>query len=409
MANVALLKIFINYLVGSDIIKQNKCYCGEEAVYGIFNDEGLMCWKHRWINMKIVIDVYRVCSDCKKKLHIDEFANDSERKYGKHSICKKCKNKRRYKNRNTFNGYLSKLLSHAKQHSKNMGKKGRTCAAEFNITLEYLKELYKSQKGRCYYSNMKMSLKTCSNWQLSLERLDNNKGYVIGNVVFICLELNTSVQWSKDKINDIKKLINQPFEHLDKEIFTSKPSRISTNKKQLTKEIDGIKYIKCNQCDEYKTEDMFNKQIRDGCKICQSIRKKLYNNTPRGRLFRLLNHAKSNTKKRNEVKSRNTDNTMDITFEFLVDLYIKQKGRCAYSNIPLRFDSSIDESWIISLERINPCGGYTEDNVCLICKELNSADNTSRRKYTNEDCDGCEGSGAWSAEKFQFLLSHLQE
>lgn len=65
---------------------------------------------------------------------------------------------------------------------------------EFNLTLEYLKELWEKQKGRCPYTGWK--LKNMSNLSIvnqlpltpdraSLDRIDSSKGYVKGNVQFV--------------------------------------------------------------------------------------------------------------------------------------------------------------------------------------------------------------------------------
>ncbi|NBS68000.1 hypothetical protein EBT31_03675, partial [bacterium] len=73
------------------------------------------------------------------------------------------------------------------------------------------------QEGKCYYSGIPMSFEKQSKWKASLERLDPLKGYVSGNVVFICWEFNTfdnrarivysnggSCNWSKEKIDTVR-------------------------------------------------------------------------------------------------------------------------------------------------------------------------------------------------------------
>ena len=55
----------------------------------------------------------------------------------------------------------------------------------------------------------------------------------------------------------------------------------------------------------------------------------------------------------------------DLTVDFLVDLYQRQKGKCYYSGIPLVLNSrkghAVPNS--ISLDRIDPDKGYTQRNV----------------------------------------------
>ena len=67
---------------------------------------------------------------------------------------------------------------------------------EFDLDLFYLKKLWKKQKGICPYSNLKMVLFPTANKTefkpdaASLDRIDSTKGYVKGNVEFVCLSIN---------------------------------------------------------------------------------------------------------------------------------------------------------------------------------------------------------------------------
>ena len=66
------------------------------------------------------------------------------------------------------------------------------------ITKKYLKQLWDQQKGICPYTGIKMILpensqkyyKTRSPKRASLDRIDSSKGYVEGNVEFVCLTIN---------------------------------------------------------------------------------------------------------------------------------------------------------------------------------------------------------------------------
>lgn len=63
-----------------------------------------------------------------------------------------------------------------------------------NLSLQYLFELWKKQKGICPYTNIKMSLEdsTLKSNKItlkhaSLDRIDSSIGYIRGNVEFVCL------------------------------------------------------------------------------------------------------------------------------------------------------------------------------------------------------------------------------
>lgn len=67
-----------------------------------------------------------------------------------------------------------------------------------NISPEYLKELWETQDGMCPYTGKKMELPLTTQdhhikgipTRASLDRIDSSKGYVQGNVEFVCLAVN---------------------------------------------------------------------------------------------------------------------------------------------------------------------------------------------------------------------------
>lgn len=67
-----------------------------------------------------------------------------------------------------------------------------------DLTVDYLVQLYEQQDGYCYYSNEKMIFgwvdgKVHHN-SLSLDKLDPNRGYIQGNVVWCSYLVNTMKQ-----------------------------------------------------------------------------------------------------------------------------------------------------------------------------------------------------------------------
>ena len=69
---------------------------------------------------------------------------------------------------------------------------------KYEMDLLYLKELWERQNGICPYTKLKMILpKNQKQYQLihslkkaSLDRIDSSKGYIKGNVEFVCLAVN---------------------------------------------------------------------------------------------------------------------------------------------------------------------------------------------------------------------------
>lgn len=92
---------------------------------------------------------------------------------------------------NRLNQY-SNFKWYIKNIIKNSKKKNQT----YDIDLEYLKNLWETQKGICPFTNQKLELRTHSAkhkahpYSASLDRIDNNKGYIKGNVRFVALIFN---------------------------------------------------------------------------------------------------------------------------------------------------------------------------------------------------------------------------
>jgi hypothetical protein len=87
--------------------------------------------------------------------------------------------------------FFAYRLNSLKSRSKKIGK-------PFNLTAEYLSRLYEQQQGLCFYSGIPMKFTSDGfhkNQQadpdtLSVDRLDSNRGYEIGNVALCCNAIN---------------------------------------------------------------------------------------------------------------------------------------------------------------------------------------------------------------------------
>lgn len=83
---------------------------------------------------------------------------------------------------------------------------------DFNITLEDLQNLWKNQKGLCYYTKIPMiySFRLSCPKQMSIDRIDSSKGYTINNIVFCCQTINYAKHdYSfNDFTNFLKELIH---------------------------------------------------------------------------------------------------------------------------------------------------------------------------------------------------------
>jgi hypothetical protein len=106
---------------------------------------------------------------------------------------------------------FSKAIANAKKRSKEKG-------LVFEIDINYIKELYSKQSGKCYYSKLPLNIVKNQgsglhdSFKMTLDRLDPEKGYVKGNVVWCAYCINSfKLNMSKDKIVEVCKAIINNF------------------------------------------------------------------------------------------------------------------------------------------------------------------------------------------------------
>ena len=91
---------------------------------------------------------------------------------------------------------LYRLICDSKGTTAKRNDKGRDHAA-VEIDIPYLLELIKEHRLRCQYSKVPMNIHPHSQWLCSLERIDDTKGYVKGNVALVAHEFNHAcAKWS---------------------------------------------------------------------------------------------------------------------------------------------------------------------------------------------------------------------
>lgn len=324
--------------------------------------------------------INKKCISCKITKDIILFKNNNSNQ------CKKCQtlvNTNRINNNSE--AYFKKLFHCAKSNAK-----ARSNNNEFLIKLEDIINIYKIQEGKCYYSKITMVLKIHSHWQCSLERLDPSKGYTIENIALIVCEFQSANQWSINKFNEFKRLLT--IKHEDQIINWNIEKKKSPKKTTIKYFENGIQYCVCNKCQVSKSIDMFNKDVNRGCKNCVSRIDKIRNEVPIRTMQLFLSRIKTRSKKKNLKET-------DITIKYLTDLFDSQNGLCAYSKIPMSFGSYYDKWWKCSIERKDVNQGYTQENICFICYEFNTASNLSRSNKPEEEL----GHSGWSIEKINYI------
>lgn len=130
-----------------------------------------------------------LCAKCDMLRAKEEFY--SSRRSGTFSWCRACTQAYRFEYARTLRGNVVKLLGSARRHAKALQQ-------EFALLSDDVFDMFLAQGGRCYYSGVPMCIIPHSDWRLSLERLDNEAGYLKDNCVLVALEFNTP-DYSRNK------------------------------------------------------------------------------------------------------------------------------------------------------------------------------------------------------------------
>jgi hypothetical protein len=141
-----------------------------------------------------------VCEVCKKTFNREKREQKRNEKIGRKTYCSRsCSGKGNIKNipedkRGNVGFLKSGSLTDDFTPFRYHLRQARYRKREFDLTLEYLKEIWDLQKGKCIYTGIELK-----NWNYhgnnsiytaSLDRIDSSKGYVRGNVQFVSRNIN---------------------------------------------------------------------------------------------------------------------------------------------------------------------------------------------------------------------------
>jgi hypothetical protein len=314
-----------------------------------------------------------MCNNCKETKPFYKYHQNSSHKYGmEFTKCTKCTN--------GANFPYSDMLRIMKKSSNDRGH------SPPEYTVDDLKAMYKKQHGRCFILGTAMKEKRGDHdpYNMSPERLDNKKGYVVGNVVLICQFLQISkgdylpdeisYWFNYDAIDDCFV-----FEDVD---FT-KPNR-KKHRDSITPiktyNDNGVLISKtCTDCGVDKKMSCFykakgNEGGRPYCKPCAIIRNNQRRNaSPYNFINNMACAAKGSTKSRGTKRSRNDDSGISDTnlCDFFISIIKKQKGRCSITNNPFVYKTF--HKFAPSPDRIDNGNGYITGNVEMIIAPLNTS------------------------------------
>lgn len=158
----------------------------------------------------------KICTICNQTKTIDKFYKSQR---GRKCIDCFLEKGRKYKKDRRANSDVRKIESQKQKERRtrlwqntlinDSKKRGK----EHNLTVNDIDEIYKSQNGLCYWFNIPLipSDKKKNPQQPSLDRLDQNKGYIKGNVVLSCYSAN--IGRNENDLETWKNFLNLLFKN----------------------------------------------------------------------------------------------------------------------------------------------------------------------------------------------------
>ncbi len=275
----------------------------------------------------------KFCFICEEDKDVSLFWASKGRKDGLFVYCIICSNTERSKYVSTFTGYIGKIFSSIKSDAKK-----REPPLEVNITKQNIIDLYNKQDGLCNKSEKKMTyvslydpdqierVNRAHYYNMSVDRIDSNKGYILDNIQLVCYAFNM-IKWDMIEEDCIEQCLK--IKEYEKSI-SNKSVKLTHISEKFIKEAFERLTIRASEKEievEIVIEDIFELYENTGA-ICQLSGTKLTTiNTSKRRGFRSMKNKGGHLHKAN------------------------------YANL--------------SVDRIDSSGDYTIDNIQLVCSVIN--------------------------------------
>ena len=181
------------FLNDTKILRQNfRRYSSKEKGWGFHTTcklcEDIAKEEREWKEGKLR------CHICGKYLPVEEFGISNHYPYrnNRDARCRKCRTKQSANNKKSYTEETS-LYKILQMRFLCARERALRNGLEFNITKQYLKDLWDKQNGLCAITNIPMTYKHCNGRTLtnvSVDQINPHKGYVIGNVQLVCMAVN---------------------------------------------------------------------------------------------------------------------------------------------------------------------------------------------------------------------------
>lgn len=123
----------------------------------------------------------------------------------------------------------------------------------------------------------------------------------------------------------------------------------------------------CAVCGTEKPVEAFPSRRGSTCGVCHGrLQRERHGRSPETWCSYLVAQAKSNARK--------TEREFNITGEEVYELWQKQGGLCALTNLPMQHHPAYSDM-NASMDRIDGSAGYVIDNIQLVCWRINEMKN----------------------------------
>jgi hypothetical protein len=160
---------------------------------------------------KPIIDGKKKCFKCKVFKSVDEFSKNRSNHDGFQKVCKECFAnyecvKKGYEKKT--NNYKNNLEFYFDSKLPSLKKKCELKNIDFDLIKGDLFEIYNSQNGKCYYTEIDITHNkgTLNFNSISIERLDPKLGYTKNNVVLCSFNVNSFKGIMNE--NEFKEFLN---------------------------------------------------------------------------------------------------------------------------------------------------------------------------------------------------------
>jgi len=267
--------------------------------------------------------------------------------------CIACSSKINKEKRQTKNGFILKCISTARSNHIKYIKQEKIPDDLFQVSAETVDCLLQEKHERCVKTGVRLTFGCHKDFAMSIDRINNSKGYLKNNIQLVCREVNVSGKDTTcgqtncdDYVRVFKSIIDYicylKVSNVDRNIF-------ELNFKQTpTQNGVSVPYIENRNLHEKQCRDLHLRSILQI--MCMNA---------------------------NIDKQRGREGGK-LTVEMLMNILRRHGFRCFYSKTPLEI--SIYSKYRFSFERLDNSKGHGVSGNCVpVVRFLNCTDNSARK------------------------------